>query len=76
MTKGRFSRASRIAAAILAVIWLMLGAAGVILGILRGNWILALVGGLAFWYGLIWERAAAEGRRLPWPAGLFPWRRE
>jgi hypothetical protein len=75
LKKNEFNLFNRIAAALLAFIWLVTGLGVIALGIIYKHWVIALPGLLAAWYGLIWGRAAIEGRRLPWPAGLFPWRR-
>ena len=61
---------------LLAAVWLCAGVAVIILGIFHKRWLVTLLGPFAIWYGLVWLRVAREGRRLPWPVELIPWRRQ
>ena len=64
----------RFAAAMLAVIWALLGAAGFIAMARSGRWWWVLPGLFAFWYAWVWVVVVAHGRRLTWREASMPWR--
>jgi hypothetical protein len=76
MTKVALSRLDRGIAAGLAVIFIVAGIIGVVIGLASSRWVMDLVGLISIWWGCIWMGVACKGRRLQscellWP---FPWR--
>jgi hypothetical protein len=68
------SQQARIVGALLAVVWLGAGVAGIMAGAAAQKWLLVLVGFVALWYGVIWVYVARRGRRLTIREALTPWR--
>jgi fucose permease len=68
------SRAERVAAVCLALIWIAAGCAGLYAALIQSRWIAAVCALLALAYGIAWARAAAFSRLLTWPKLLAPWR--
>ena len=60
----RLRRRDRTLAALLALIWLGAGAAGLVFGVFTERWLPAIAGTLAIVYGVLWVRVAARGRLL------------
>ena len=73
--RQRPSRGFSLVAAALAAVWIGGGFFATLAGIAQGRWVPPVCGLFAVWYGLVWVRAARQGRRLRWPDGLLPWRR-
>jgi predicted acyltransferase len=71
----RSSRGFGVIAGALATVWIGVGLLAIAIGLAQGRWLPPLCGVVAVWYGLVWMRAAREGRLLRWPQGLLPWRR-
>jgi hypothetical protein len=64
----------RVIGALLALVWLCAGVLVLVLGIIEQHWLLAVVGLLAGWYGVIWIYVAKTGRRLTTlREALTPW---
>ena len=66
-------RTARVVGALLAIVWLCVGIAAVIGGVIAQRWILIPLGLAALWYGFIWVRVAHQGRRLTLREALTPW---
>ncbi|WEN14450.1 hypothetical protein PY254_14600 [Rhodanobacter sp. AS-Z3] len=64
----------RVVAAVLAIIWLLVGAVGFIVMARSGQWWWALFGLFAFWYAWVWVLVVAKGRLLTWQEASRPWR--
>lgn len=58
--------AHRTMAALLALVWLASGIAGVAIGLVQHRWASLIVGLLAVGYGVLWSRATWRGRMLKW----------
>jgi hypothetical protein len=54
-------------AAVLAVVWMLAGAAAIVVGVRRGSWVQPIVGLFGLAYGVLWAQVARTGRRLRWP---------
>ena len=67
MTGPRITRASRIVAGILAVIWIAMGMASIWIGFVQRRWAAVLVGVLGVFFGGIWANVARTGRYAVWP---------
>ena len=65
---------NRLVAALLAIIWALVGAVGFIVTVRSGQWWWALLGVCAFWYALVWVRVVAKARLLTWQEATMPWR--
>ena len=77
MPKGtELNRLDRIVAALLAAAWIGAGLVVIGLGVASRRWLILVPALLGLWYGLLWARVSVEGRRLTWPAGLWPWTRK
>jgi hypothetical protein len=61
------SQANRVAAVVLAVVWLTLGLLAIAVGLGRHRWIGVPLGLLSAWYGVLWIRVARTGRWIWWP---------
>jgi Flp pilus assembly protein TadB len=73
--RNKLSSVDRVIALSLGVIWLGMGVAGLVLGMMRGLWILVALALFAIWYGVLWFRVAARSRKLtPWRELIMPWR--
>jgi hypothetical protein len=70
------SLSKRVVATLIAAIWLCAGLAMIVLGVRNENWLVALFGPFATWYGLAWLRVAYEGRLPGGRLRLNPWGRE
>jgi hypothetical protein len=69
------SSVDRVIALALAAVWLVVGVAGVVLGLIHGRPLLVALALLAVWYGVIWCRVAALSRKLTsWREFIAPWR--
>lgn len=68
------SKAERIAAVCLAVIWIAGGCTGFYLALIQSRWIGAACASAALAYRIAWARVAAFSRLLTWPKLLPPWR--
>jgi hypothetical protein len=67
-------RDARIVGALLAIVWICAGAAGIFVGVSAHRWLLLAVGLVALWYGVLWVYVARQGRRLTARGALTPWR--
>ncbi len=74
MRRTDSTRTARIVGAILAMIWLCGGVAGLIAGVVTRQWLPGVAGLMAVWYGVIWIFVARLGRRLTSREALAPWR--
>ena len=70
----RLSRVSRVAAALLAVVWGGAGAGGLVAAYFYGRWVIGAVALLALCYAFLWARVAARARLLSWREVATPWR--
>jgi len=61
-------------AGLLAVAWLVGGAAAIVVAISQSHLLLAVAAVAAVWYGAVWLRAARLGRLLTPMEALAPWR--
>jgi hypothetical protein len=68
------SRVSRVAAVLLALVWTLAGAAGLVAAYFYGRWLIAAVALFALWYAVLWAWVAARGRLLSWSDVATPWR--
>jgi hypothetical protein len=75
MTKSTLSKLDRGIAVGLAVIFIAAGITGIIMGIARYHWLLVLIGLVSVWWGSVWTRVAAKGRRLQFLETLWPFLR-
>lgn len=73
--QGKLRGSSRVAALLLAGIWLSGGLVALVLGCEQRHWLAVLLGSVATAYGLLWLTVAARGRLLSWRELLSPWRR-
>ena len=62
-------------AGVLAVIWIGVGIAALVLGLTNHLWVLVGLGPVVVWYGLIWIRVARQGRKLRLSETFRPWKR-
>lgn len=62
--RHRLRRRDRPLAALLALIWLGAGTAGLVIGISSERWLPSLAGAFAIVYGVLWVCVAARGRLL------------
>jgi len=67
-------RVNRMAALALALVWIIAGTLGLVLGILGRLWVLPVVGCLAIGYGVLWLRVSRRGKRLGWREAFWPWK--
>jgi hypothetical protein len=67
-------RAVRIVGALMAIVWIGAGFLAIIGAVSTSRWLLAVVGVLAIWYGLLWVRAMRLGRLLTMREALTLWR--
>jgi hypothetical protein len=73
--RNKLSSVDRVIALSLGVIWLGMGVAGLVLGMMRGLWILVALALFAIWYGVLWFRVAVLSRKLTsWRVLIMPWR--
>jgi hypothetical protein len=72
--RKKLSRLNRLAALVLAVVWLGAGIAALAAGFLRSQWLLLPVGLFAVVYGALWLRVVARSRLLSWHELVAPWR--
>jgi hypothetical protein len=73
--RNKLSSVDRVIALSLGVIWLGMGVAGLVLGMMRGLWIPVALAFFAIWYGVLWFRVAARSRKLTsWRELIMPWR--
>jgi len=68
--RGALSATDRIAACVLAIACVVLGAFGVALGVLHRIWAASVAAPFVLALGIIYARAAIRGRSVDWP-----WRR-
>ena len=71
---ARLSRAERILAICLSLVWLLSGSVGLYVGVVHSRWVLVAFALLALLYGAAWLRAAALSRLLGWRELIAPWR--
>jgi hypothetical protein len=72
--RAGLSRVSRVAAAILALVWAAAGAGGLVAAYVYGRWVIGAVALFALWYAVLWAWVAARGRLLSWNEAAMPWR--
>jgi hypothetical protein len=72
--QGKLSTDNRAIALALAVVWLSAGLAGIVLGLIKGHFLLAVLALFAISYAVLWFRAVARSRLLTWRELLVPWR--
>lgn len=75
MRRRSLSPIERGVAVILAVVWLLAGAAGLYVALAHSRWTLAIVSVAALVYAAAWLRVAARSRLLTWRELIAPWRR-
>ena len=73
--RGNLSSADRVVAVALGAVWLGGGISAVALGVMRGQWLLVVVGVGALSYAAAWLRVVARSRLLTWAELAAPWRR-
>lgn len=71
--QGKLSTVNRAIALALAVVWFGAGIAGIVLGLLKGHFLLAVLALFAISYAVLWFRVAARSRLLTWRELLVPW---
>jgi hypothetical protein len=64
----------RMVALALASVWLSAGTAALVFGLVHGRSPLAIIGGFAWWYAILWFRVVAQSRLLSWTELVAPWR--
>jgi hypothetical protein len=73
--RNKFSSVDRVIALFLGVVWLGMGLAGLVLGMMHGQWIPVALALFAICYGVLWFRVAARSRKLTsWRELIMPWR--
>jgi uncharacterized membrane protein YbaN (DUF454 family) len=73
--RNKLSSVDRVIALSLGVVWLGMGATGLVLGLIHGQFILVALAFFAIWYGVLWFRVAARSRKLTsWREFIMPWR--
>jgi hypothetical protein len=73
--RNKLSSVDRVIALSLGVVWLGMGVAGLVLGMMRGLWIPVALALFAIWYGVLWFRVAVLSRKLTsWRVLIMPWR--
>ena len=73
--RNKLSSVDRVIALSLGVVWLGMGVAGLVLGLIHGQFILVALALFAIWYGVLWFRVAARSRKLTsWRELIMPWR--
>lgn len=73
--RKKLSSVDRVIALSLGVIWLGMGVAGLILGLIHELWIPVALAFFAIWYGVLWFRVAVLSRKLTsWRVLIMPWR--
>ena len=65
---------NRATALALALVWLCLGGAGVVIGVIEQRWVLIAVALTAMGYAVLWLYVAARSRLLTWRQLVAPWR--
>ena len=70
----KLTKINRLVALVLALIWLVAGALVLVLGVVKRQWLLPVLGGFALWYGLVWLWVVRQGRQISWRQALWPWR--
>lgn len=73
-TRGKVSGVNRAIAIVLAVVWMVAGIAGLILGFNQGRMVVVMVALVAVAYSLLWFRVVARSRLLTWREFAAPWR--
>ena len=73
--QANLSFGRRVAAVLYAAVSLCAGSALVALGVRDRSWPLGVPGALAVLYGVMWARAACEGRLRGGRLRVIPWRR-
>jgi hypothetical protein len=63
------STPNRIVAGVIGIIWILAGAAAVVLGVPAHKWGTVFLGVLAIYFGSIWWHVARTGRYVAWPFG-------
>lgn len=69
-----FSR--RVAAALIAAVWICAGGAAAAYGVREGAWVPGVAGPVLLLYGIAWFRVAHRGRSAGGRLRLKPWRTE
>ena len=64
LRRGKLSGPDRVAALLLALVWLGAGTAAIVFAFAVGRWWPGIVGLFAVVYGLLWMRVAARSRLL------------
>jgi len=73
--RNKLSSVDRVIALSLCVIWLGMGVAGLVLGLIHGQFILVALALFAICYGVLWFRVAARSHKLTsWREFIMPWR--
>jgi hypothetical protein len=72
--RRKLSGLNRLAAALLAFVWLGAGCAAIVFGFASGQWLLVTGGFVAIVYGLLWIRVVVRSRLLSWNEFIIPWR--
>jgi hypothetical protein len=70
------SSLDRVVAALLAAVWIAAGLTVIAISVVSRRWLMLIPSAFAIWYGSLWVRVSLGGRRLPWPASLWPWARK
>jgi membrane protease YdiL (CAAX protease family) len=72
--RSSLSSMSRTVAAVLALVWIVVGVVSLVLSLVHERWLLALLAVVAILYGVAWIRVAAHGRLLRGRDLVTPWR--
>ena len=72
--RAKLGHISRAVAAILSLVWALVGIAGLAAAYAYGRWVLALAALFALWYAALWAHVAARARLLTWREIAVPWR--
>ena len=73
-SRNQSPRTVRIVSALMAMVWIGGGFLAIVGAVSTSRWLLAVVGVLAIWYGLLWVRAVRLGRRLTIREAMMLWR--
>ena len=71
---GKLGHISRVAAAIISVVWACAGIVGLVAAYAYGRWVLALASLFALGYATLWAHVVARARLLTWKEIAAPWR--
>jgi len=72
--RSSLSPMNRTVAAVLALVWIVVGVVSLVLSLVHERWLLALLAVVAILYGAAWIRVAVHGRLLRGRDLVTPWR--